>query len=308
MKEALEDAEPTDSNSVNESTNSLAELDLADIALNGEINEGLSEVLTNLLENSSAEVSNSESDLLLTQEDGNLADNESDVKDIEIERTSEAKPSTKEELQEEISDTGESEFVNAEAINGIEMSPSSASNNEDPEDASKSDSANEQISTEKVENSFQESEVVNTNGVTKDSVTENRESSNEENPEEPEIQHLTDGSQDELLPSSTETAADSSSYETPRSSEASPITTSEVQAEVITTKPTVTINGVPSRNSVADGPPIPPPRKAKKKGNTKGLSSSSLGGCFPMACAGSASPTLNLSRVDSVYGGSVRSR
>lgn len=306
MKEALEDAEATDSNSVNERTNSLAELDLADIALNGEVNEGLSEVSTNLLENSSAEVSNSESDLLLTQEDGNLADNESDVKDIEIERTSEAKPSTKEELQEEISDTGESEFVNAEAINGIEMSPSSSSNSEDAADASKSDSANEQISTEKVENSFQE--VVNTNGVTKDSVTENRESSNEENPEEPEIQHLTDGSQDELLPSSTETAADSSSYETPRSSEASPITTSEVQAEVITTKPTVTINGVPSRNSVADGPPIPPPRKAKKKGNTKGLSSSSLGGCFPMACAGSASPTLNLSRVDSVYGGSVRSR
>lgn len=301
-KETPNNAVLTDNTSSNESTNSLAELDKIDIALNGEINDAPSDFSTNLLENlQSTEVGDSESDLLLTQEDGNLADNESDVKDIECERTSETKTIGEKESKGGISDTEESDFVDAEAINGVEMLPSSAVNGT-------IDSSKEEISKETAENSHDESTLVNTNNATKDSLTENTESSNDENHEESELQQLATGSQDELLPSSADTAADSSSYETPRSSEESPSASSGNQSEVVMTQPTVTIGAVPSRNSVTDSAPRPPPRKAKKKGISRGLSSGSLGGCFPMACAGNTSPTFNLSRVDSIYGGSVRSR
>ena len=307
-KETPNDVVLTDNTSSNESSNSLAELDKIDIALNGEIDDAPSDFSTNLLENlQSTEVGDSESDLLLTQEDGNLADNESDVKDIECERTSETKAIGEEESKVGSSDAEEPDFVDAEAINGVEMLPSSALNN-DIEDSGTIDSSKEEILKETAENSHDESTLVNTNNVPKDSLTENTESSNDENREESELQQLADGSQDELLPSSADTAVDSSSYETPRSSEASPSVSSGNQSEVVTTQPTVTIGTVPSRNSVTDGAPRPPPRKAKKKGISKGLSSSSLGGCFPMACAGNTSPTFNLSRVDSIYGGSVRSR
>ena len=308
MKETPKDTEPTDNASSNESTNSLAELDKIDIALNGEINDAPSDFSTNLLETlQSAEVGNAESDLLLTQEDGNLADNESDVKDIECERTSEGKASGEKESKEGNSDTEESDFVDAEAINGVEMLPSSAVNN-GSEDSGTIDSSKEEISKETAGNSHDKPALVDANNVTKDSLTENTECSNDENHEESELQQLADGSQDELLPSSADTAADSSSYETPGSSEASPSVSSGNQSEVVTTQPTVTIGAVQSRNSVSDSAPIPPPRRAKKKGISRGLSSGSLGGCFPMACAGNTSPTFNLSRVDSIYGGSVRSR
>lgn len=312
VKETPENTiESTDNVSAKGSKSSLAALDQVNIAINGEIIDTPSDLSTNLLENvQSAEVNNSESDLLLAQDDGNLADNEteSDVKDIECERTSEAKASGEDESKEQCSDSEGSDFVDAKAINGIEMLPSSVLNDDDSEESGKIDSSKEQSSKEKEENSHQETPLLSTNDAPKDSLTENTESSNEESHEEPELQLLSDGSQDDLLPSSADTAADSSSYETPRSSEASPSTTSANQSEAITTQPTVTINGVSSRNSVTDSAPIPPPRKGKKKGVPKGLSSSSLGGCFPMACAGNMSPTFNLSRIDSVYGGSVRSR
>ena len=305
-KETPINAVLTDNTSSNESTNSLAELDKIDIALNGEINDTPSDFSCNLLENlQSTEVGDSESDLLLTREDGNLADNESDVKDIECERTSETKAIGEKESKERSSDTEESDFVDAEAINGVEMLPSSAVNN-GSEDSGTIDSSKEEISKETAENSHDESTL--TSNAAKDSITENTESSNDENHEESELRQLADGSQDELLPSSADTAADSSSYETPRSSEESPSASLGNQSEVVTTQPTVTIGAVPSRNSVTDSAPIPPPRKAKKKGISRGLSSGSLGGCFPMACAGNTSPTFNLSRVDSIYGGSVRSR
>lgn len=311
VKETPENTiESTDNVSAKGSKSSLAALDQVNIAINGEIIDTPSDLSTNLPENvQSAEVNNSESDLLLAQDDGNLADNEteSDVKDIECERTSEAKASGEDESKEQCSDSEGSDFVDAKAINGIEMLPSSVLNDDDSEESGKIDSSKEQSSKEKEENSHQETPLLSTNAP-KDSLTENTESSNEESHEEPELQLLSDGSQDDLLPSSADTAADSSSYETPRSSEASPSTTSANQSEAITTQPTVTINGVSSRNSVTDSAPIPPPRKGKKKGVPKGLSSSSLGGCFPMACAGNMSPTFNLSRIDSVYGGSVRSR
>lgn len=312
MEETAKDVEQSDNLSTKGSKNSLAALDQVNVTLNGDVNGSSSDLSKNLLEISlSTEVSRSESDLLLAQEDGNLADNEteSDVKDVECDRTSDTKSSEEKESKEENSDTEESDFVDAEAINGIEMLPSTALDHNNSEQSGKNDSTKEQSSKETKESSHQESEPISTNGgAQKDPLTENTESSNEGNHEEPELQHLTNSSQEDLLPSSTDAAAESSSYETPRSSEASPTTTSGDQSEVVTAQPKITINGVPSGNSVTDSAPIPPPRKAKKKGVPKGLSSSSLGACFPMACTGNASPTFNLSRVDSVYGGSVRSR
>lgn len=312
VEETAKDVEQSDNSSTKGSKNSLAALDQVNVTLNGDVNGSSSDLSKNVLEISlSTEVSRSESDLLLAQEDGNLADNEteSDVKDVECERTSDTKSSEEKESKEENSDTEESDFVDAEAINGIEMLPSTALDHNNSEQSGKNHSTKEQSSKETKESSHQESEPISTNGgAQKDPLTENTESSNEGNLEEPELQHLTNSSQEDLLPSSTDAAAESSSYETPRSSEASPTTTSGDQSEVVTAQPKVTINGVPSGNSVTDSAPIPPPRKAKKKGVPKGLSSSSLGACFPMACTGNASPTFNLSRVDSVYGGSVRSR
>ena len=309
VNETHKDEKAADKLSVKGSEDSLAALDQIDIAMNGESNDAASDFATNVLENLQfIEANFFENDLFLPQGDGNLADNEteSDVNDVECKRTSETK-TAEDELKELSSDTEESDFRDAQAINGIEMLPSSAVNNEDSEESDQTESPTKETSNEADKSSKLESSL--SNNAPKDSLVENTESSNEENAEEAELQRVTDSSQDDLLPSSADTAADSSSYETPRSSEESPSATSGNQSEMITTQPTVTINGVQSRNSVVtDGAPIPPPRKSKKKGVAKGLSSSSLGGCLPMACAGNTSPTFNLSRVDSVYGGSVRSR
>lgn len=286
------------------STNSLAELDQIDIALNGEIMDELRKVSSDLLENSlSSGVGDSENVLLLTQEDGHLADNESDAKENEYERTNDLKEGN-------LNDSQERDFVDAAVINGIEMQPSIEVVNDDFEVSCLGviERSNKQIAEEIVTTPNQESSLLNSHSNPTDSHARNTESSNGvNNPERSEMQQLTDGSQDEVLPSSADTAAESGSCESPMTSDASPITSS-FQSEVVTTQPGVTMNGVSSRNSVANGAPIPPPRKAKKKGIPKGLSSSSLGSCFPMACAGNMSPTFNLSRVDSVYGGSVRSR
>lgn len=294
---------------------STATLDDINIALNGEIDDTTNEVSINLMEDLPSFLSNSDSTQPLIQEDSNVSDNETQCenKDVEVERTSDAKPSEGEREQKELgSDSEESDFVDAEAINGVEMLPSSMINDENSDSSDKIDSATENTSEKQTE---KETDVHDDavsplvcNDTTKESHAENTESSNEETSEEPELQFITEGSQDDLLPSSTDAAAESSCYETPRTSDASPSATSESQSNVVTEQPTV--NGVSSRNSVTvtDSAPIAPPRKNKKKGVPKGLSSSSLGGCFPMACAGNTSPAFTLSRGDSVYGGSVRSR
>lgn len=280
------------------------------IAINGDIDDAPSEDSSHVVEDLQLALSNSDSTQpLIQQEDGKAPDNdetESDVKeDVDNERTSEAKPSEGDKDQKEDSsdDTEESDFVDVEAINGIEMLPSSAINADDSDASGKINSSAEKASKETENHDGDETPLI-CKDAAKNSSADNTESSNEENSEDPELQFTADhdGSQDDLLPSSPDARADSSSYETPRSSEASPSATSENQSKVVTVQPTV--NGVSCRNSVTDGAPIPPARKLKKKG----LSTASLGGCFPMACAGDASPTFKLSRVDSVYGGSVRSR
>ena len=284
-------------------------LDDINIAINGETDDVPSEDSSQLLEDLQSALSKSESTQpLIQQEDAKLSDNEteSDVKEgVENERTREVKPSESDKGQKEDSsdDTEESDFVDAQAINGIEMLPSSDINADDSDASSKIDSSAEKVSKETVNQNGDETTLI-LNDAAKSSSADSIESSNEENSEEPELQFTTDreGSQDELLSSPSEAAADSSSYETPRSSEASPSATSENQSKVVTIQPSV--NGVSCRNSVTDGAPIPPARKHKKKG----LSTASLGGCFPMACAGNISPSLPLSRNDSVYGGNVRSR
>lgn len=307
-KKLDKELEPTDETA---KENNATALDDINVAINGKIGDTPSENSTQLMEHLQSALSiNSESNQPLIQADENVSDNEteSDVKEnVESERTSEVKPSEDEEEQKESSsDTEESsDFVDAEAINGVEMLPSSAVNDDDSD---KVDSSAENASKERENQDSAESPLV-CNDTAKDSCTENTESSNEENSEDPELQLITEGSQDDLLPSSTDAAADSSTYGTPRSSEASLSTTSENQAKVVTIEP-ATFNGVSSRNSVTvtDGAPIPPARKNKKKGASKGLSATSLGGCFPMACAGNTSPAFNLNRGDSVYGGNLRSR
>lgn len=298
-EETAQNKETTETLSTKGSEDSLAALDQVHIDLNFQTDDDMS---TNLLDNlQPAEVNNSESDLLLTQDDGNLADNEteSEVKEAELERTSETNP-TIEESQERSLETLESDFVDAAAINGIEMSPGIDVNNDHSEESSQGDFPEKKTLNEEDETSKQESTIV-CNDASQHSLADNPESPNEENPVEGESQRLTDTSQDELIPSSADAAADSSDFDVPS-------TSSGNQSEVVVSQPTVTINGVEPRNSVTDGAPIPPPRKNKKKAVSKGLSSSSLGACFPIACAGNMSPTINLSRVDSVYGGSVRSR
>ena len=285
------------------------------------------------MEDLQSAMSNSESTQPLIQENGEASDNETESnekEDIENERTSEAKPSEGDEEQKEVSsdDTEDSDFVDAEAINGIEMLPSTAINDGDSGAFAEIDNSAENAAKEtenrdstdspavrndaaNIDNSAGNATTETENRDSTDSPpvcsdaakeSENTESSNEENSEEPELQFTTEGSQDDLLP---DVVADSSSYETPRSSETSPSTASENKSKVVTMQPSV--NGVSCRNSVTDSAPIPPVRK-KKKGASKGLSTASLGGCFPIACAGNSSPAFTLSRGDSVYGGSVRSR
>ncbi|XP_078360921.1 protein FAM135A-like isoform X2 [Oculina patagonica] len=301
-KKPLEENEPTDEAA---KENNEAALDDINIAINGEIDDVPSENSSHLVEDLQSALSNSESTQPLLQEDRKASDNEteSNVKeDVENVRTSAGKPSEVDEEQKEVSsdDTEDSDFVDAEAINGIEMLPSTAVDDDESDPSAKIDTSTENAAKETEIQDITDSPPVR-NDAAKE--LENTESSNEENSEEPELQFATEGSQDELLP---DPAADSSSYETPRSSEASPSTTSEKKSKVVTMQPNV--NGVSSRNSVTDSAPIPPARKNKKKGAAKGLSSASLGGCFPMACAGNTSPAFTLSRGDSVYGGSVRSR
>ena len=301
--------EQTDETDETTQENNETALDDINIAINGETDDVPSEDSSHLLEDLQSALSKSESTQpLIQQQDAKVSDNEteSDVKeDVENERTREVKPSESDKGQKEDSsdDTEESDFVDAQAINGIEMLPSSDINADDSDASSKIDSSAEKTSKETVNQNGDETTLI-LNDAAKSSSADSIESSNEENSEEPELQFTTDreGSQDELLSSPSEAAADSSSYETPRSSEASPSTTSENQSKVVTIQPSV--NGVSCRNSVTDGAPIPPARKHKKKG----LSTASLGGCFPMACAGNISPSLPLSRNDSVYGGNVRSR
>ena len=306
LDKGLEQTDETDETT--QESNETA-LDDINIAINGETDDVPSEDSSHLLEDLQSALSKSESTQpLIQQQDAKVSDNEteSDVKeDVENERTREVKPSESDKGQKEDSsdDTEESDFVDAQAINGIEMLPSSDINADDSDASSKIDSSAEKVSKETVNQNGDETTLI-LNDAAKSSSADSIESSNEENSEEPELQFTTDreGSQDELLSSPSEAAADSSSYETPRSSEASPSTTSENQSKVVTIQPSV--NGVSCRNSVTDGAPIPPARKHKKKG----LSTASLGGCFPMACAGNISPSLPLSRNDSVYGGNVRSR
>ncbi|PFX27339.1 Protein FAM135A [Stylophora pistillata] len=281
-----------------------AALDDINIALNGEIDDTPNESSSNLTEDLSSFLRNSESTQPLIAEDGNISDCEtqSEDKDVKVERTSEVKPSECDE---------ESEFVDAAAINGIEMSPSATIDveNSDPSDEIDSPSENAPVKqTEKEANAQSDAESAL---VCNDTVKESAEitdSSNEENSEDPEPLFIANGSQDELLSSSaTDTAADSSNNETPMSSEASTCATSGNQSDVVTEQPN--ISGISSRNSVTvtDGAPTGQTRKNKKKSVPKGLSSSSLGGCFPLACAGNTSPAFTLSRGDSVYGGSLRS-
>ena len=301
--------EQTDETDETTQENNETALDDINIAINGETDDVPSEDSSQLLEDLQSALSKSESTQpLIQQEDAKVSDNEteSDGKEgVENERTREVRPSESDKGQKEDSsdDTEESDFVDAQAINGIEMLPSSDINADDSDASSKIDSSAEKVSKETVNQNGDETTLI-LNDAAKSSSADSIESSNEENSEEPELQFTTDreGSQDELLSSPSEAAADSSSYETPRSSEASPSTTSENQSKVVTIQPSV--NGVSCRNSVTDGAPIPPARKHKKKG----LSTASLGGCFPMACAGNISPSLPLSRNDSVYGGNVRSR
>lgn len=282
-----------------------AALDDINIALNGEIDDTPNESSSNLTEDLSSFLRNSESTQPLIAEDGNISDCEtqSEDKDVKVERTSEVKPFECDE---------ESEFVDAAAINGIEMSPSATIDveNSDPSDEIDSPSQNApEKQTEKEANAQSDAESAL---VCNDTVKESAEitdSSNEENSEDPEPLFIANGSQDELLSSSaTDTAADSSNNETPMSSEASTCATSGNQSDVVTEQPN--ISGISSRNSVTvtDGAPTGQTRKNKKKSVPKGLSSSSLGGCFPLACAGNTSPAFTLSRGDSVYGGSLRSR
>lgn len=293
---------------------STAALDDIDIALNGEIDD-TPNGNSNLAEDLSSFLSNSESTQPLIAEDSNISDNEtqSDDKDVEVERTCDVKSSEGDEEQKElVSDNEESEFLDAAAINGIEMSPSATTDveNSDPLDDIDSPSENApEKQTEKESKAHSDAESAPVSNDTAKESVEITDSSNEENSEDPELQFIANGSQDELVSSSTtETAADSSNYETPMSSEASTSATSGSQSNVVTEQPNV--NGVSSRNSVTvtDSAPTAPTRKNKKKSVPKGLSSSSLGGCFPLACAGNTSPAFTLSRGDSVYGGSVRSR
>lgn len=305
LDKGLEQTDETDETTENSET----ALDDINIAINGGTDDAPSEDSSHLLEDLQSALSKWESTQpLIQQEDAKAPDNdtESDVKeDVENERTSEVKPSEGGKGQKEDSsdDTEESDFVDAQAINGIEMLPSSDINADDSDASGEIDSSAEKVSKETVDQDGDETTLI-CNDAAKSYSADSTESSNEENSEEPELQFTTDreGSQDDLLSSPPDAGADSSSYETPRSSEASPSATSENQSKVVTIQPTV--NGVSCRNSVTDGAPIPPSRKNKKKG----LSTASLGGCLPMACAGNASPAFTLSRNDSVYGGSVRSR
>ena len=275
-----------------------------DIAINGESDDAPREDSSHLMKDLKSALSNSEStQLLIQKEDAKTPDDEteSDVKeDVENGRTSEVKPPEggKDQNEDSSDDTEESDFVDAQAINGIEMLPSSDIHDSDA--SVKIDSSSEK----EPENQDGDETTLLCNDALKHCFVDNTESSNEENSEDPELQFATDraGSQDDLLSSPPDTGADSSSYETPTSSEVSLSTTSKNQSKVVTIQPTV--NGVSCRNSVTDGAPIPPARKNKKKG----LSTASLGGCLPMACAGNTSPALTLSRNNSVYGGSVRSR
>ena len=281
-------------------------LDDINIAINGGTDDAPNDDSSHLLEDLQSALSNwGSTQPLIQPEDSKGPDNESESVVKEDERTGEVKPSEGDKGQKEESsdDTEESDFVDVQAINGVEMLPTSDINADDLDTSDKIDSSAEKVSKETVNQDGEETTLI-CNDTAKNSSLDSTESSNEENSEEPELQFTTDreGSQDDLLPAPSNAGADSSSYETPRSSEASPSATSENESKVVTIQPTV--NGVSCRNSVTDGAPIPPSRKNKKKG----LSTASLGGCFPMACAGNASPTFTLSRNDSVYGGSVRSR
>ena len=301
--------EETDEADKTAKENSDTALDDINIAINGETDDAPSEDSSHLLEDLQSVLSNSEDTQPLIQQENAKApvnETESDLKvDIENERTREVKPSEggKDQKEDSSDGTEESDFVDAQAINGIEMLPSSDINADDSDASGKIDSSAEKTSKETVNQDGDGTTLICSDAV-KGPSADSTEISNEENSEESELQFTTDreGSQDDLLSSPPDAEADSSSYETPRSSEASPSATSENQSKVVTIQPTV--NGVSCRNSVTDGAPIPPSRKHKKKG----LSTASLGGCLPMACAGNASPTFTLSRNNSVYGGSVRSR
>ena len=302
--------EQTDETDEAAKENSETALDDINIAINGETDDAPSEDSSHLMEDlQSALLSNSEStQLLIEQEDVKAPDNETEFhvkENVENQRTSEVKPSEGDKDQKEDSsdDTEESDFVDAQAINGIEMLPSSDINADDSDASGKIDSSAEKAPKETANQDCDGTTLI-CNDAVKSFSADSTESSNEENSEEHELQFITDreGSQEDLLSSPPDAGAESSSYETARSSEASPSATSENQSKVVTIQPTV--NGVSYRNSVTDGAPIPPARKNKKKG----LSTASLGGCLPMACAGNASPAFTLSRNDSVYGGSVRSR
>ncbi|KAJ7387033.1 hypothetical protein OS493_003996 [Desmophyllum pertusum] len=133
-KKLDKELEPTDETA---KENNATALDDINVAINGEIGDTPSENSTQLMEHLQSALSiNSESNQPLIQADENVSDNEteSDVKEnVESERTSEVKPSEDEEEQKESSsDTEESsDFVDAEAINGVEMLPSSAVNDDD---------------------------------------------------------------------------------------------------------------------------------------------------------------------------------
>ena len=103
-----------------------------------------------------------------------------------------------------------------------------------------------------------------------------------------------------------ESGTSSSVYETPLSSETS-LSTYGSWTDINLPPPA---EGNTTGNSVSGCPAAGSSSKSKKvKKSTSGKSLSTLGACFPMACAaGNTSPTFSLARGNSVYGGAVRSR
>ena len=100
----------------------------------------------------------------------------------------------------------------------------------------------------------------------------------------------------------TDSQSNSSEYDTPMSSEASPSSADlHVQIETPTPTSSKSVNGY----SVVDSAPVKSSKKSKKKPTT--TVAASIYSCFPMGCTGNMSPSFGLCRMDSVYGG-VRSR
>ena len=296
--------------------NNEADIKLLDIVVNGDTNpetqcDGQREqVKPTQCGASNSENESRESNQQLTDDplgSGNVK-TECIVTDEHHEETPpEANMSEKEVQNGSRSSTGVSDLVDAEALNGIEMEPnhlaeaSGGGKQGKVEETTKTDVPESQ--TPSVPEDAPSQNVSLSSDV--DSENQNGENCNGElDEDDPELQLVTSGSEEDLRAPSTEAVAESCTCEAPGSSEGSPSTASDCRNDVITTQPTA------SGKSETDSAPAPvaPRKKDKKKAVSKGLTTASLGACFPVNCAGNASPTFNLSRGESVYGGSVRSR